>query len=301
MEATHNFVVYRHIAPNGKMYIGITKQKPKYRWGRGSGYRTNEYFMRAIRKYGWNNFAHEILQEGLSEEEAWAVEKELIAEYHTNDSRFGYNHSNGGDNTFAGTHTDQHEGKSARARRISQFTKDGQFVREWSASTEIERVLGIGYTNIIKCCTEATKFSKGFVWIYSEDVTPEKVAERCEKARYRYNEPMSQEHRRNISEGIKKHYRDIRGEDHETSRQSIRRFEMGRNDLHPGGDHGIRWVRRRLGLALCRRNCENVSNRMHPSGRTAGDQHGPVQQGQARVTGNRQGATRSLSLHRGDK
>ena len=34
-----NFIVYKHTSPNGKVYIGITKQNPKQRWGNGSGYR----------------------------------------------------------------------------------------------------------------------------------------------------------------------------------------------------------------------------------------------------------------------
>lgn len=48
MESDKLYCVYKHTAPNGKVYIGITKQKPKYRWGRGSGYRTNEHFTRAM-------------------------------------------------------------------------------------------------------------------------------------------------------------------------------------------------------------------------------------------------------------
>lgn len=211
MARPFEYCVYKHTSPSGKMYIGITKQKPKYRWGRGSGYRTNEYFMRAIRKYGWDNFTHEVLLSGLSESEACKVEQELIAKYRTTDERYGYNHSTGGDNTFAGTHTDQHEGKSARARTIRQYTKDGEFVREWSASTEINRVLGIHYTNIIKCCTGVIKFSGGFVWMYAEDATDENIKERCAKARYRYNKPMSQTQKDRISEGIKRHYQEKKG------------------------------------------------------------------------------------------
>lgn len=61
-----DFCVYKHTSPSGKVYIGITQQRPEYRWQGGLGYRHNEYFFRAILKYGWNNFAHEILQSGLN-------------------------------------------------------------------------------------------------------------------------------------------------------------------------------------------------------------------------------------------
>lgn len=64
-----NYKVYMHTAPNGKVYIGITKQKLKRRWQNGSGYNKNSHFKRAIKKYGWDNFKHELLFENLSEEE----------------------------------------------------------------------------------------------------------------------------------------------------------------------------------------------------------------------------------------
>ena len=48
----HNYTVYMHKNKiNGKVYIGITKQKPKYRWHNGEGY-NHQVFKRAIDKYG---------------------------------------------------------------------------------------------------------------------------------------------------------------------------------------------------------------------------------------------------------
>ena len=72
-----------HVSPNNKRYIGITCQEdPKRRWGsNGCGYIDNEYFWRAIKKYGWQNFKHEILFDGLTEKEAKQKEIELIALY----------------------------------------------------------------------------------------------------------------------------------------------------------------------------------------------------------------------------
>ena len=62
--------VYKHTSPSNKVYIGITSQKPIYRWRNGLGYNTQQYFWRAIQKYGWENFTHEVLFEGLSIEDA---------------------------------------------------------------------------------------------------------------------------------------------------------------------------------------------------------------------------------------
>ena len=69
----YKYTLYRHVAPNGKMYVGITSKKPEYRWENGNGYEANQHFTRAIKKYGWDNFKHEILLTNLSEEDAKLV------------------------------------------------------------------------------------------------------------------------------------------------------------------------------------------------------------------------------------
>ena len=86
-----NYTVYMHIAPNGKRYIGITKQQPKSRWRGGSGYKRHTHFCNAIKKYGWDNIEHIILYSNVSREFAIKKEIELISKYKSNDKRYGYN------------------------------------------------------------------------------------------------------------------------------------------------------------------------------------------------------------------
>lgn len=90
------YYVYRHTSPVNKVYVGITKQKPERRWLGGLGYRTQKRFYRAILKYGWDNFTHEILYSGLSLEEAEDKERELILFHRSFDKNFGYNIEFGG-------------------------------------------------------------------------------------------------------------------------------------------------------------------------------------------------------------
>lgn len=73
--------VYKHTFPNGKVYIGITSREPEKRWAGGSGYKRNDEMYKAILQYGWRNIRHEILAEGLSEEEARREEAQLILSY----------------------------------------------------------------------------------------------------------------------------------------------------------------------------------------------------------------------------
>lgn len=84
------------------MYVGITCQVPKDRWASGYGYRNCPFFYRAIKKYGWHSFDHEIFASHLTKEEAENMEKILIAKLQTQNPEFGYNLAEGGSATFKG-------------------------------------------------------------------------------------------------------------------------------------------------------------------------------------------------------
>lgn len=90
------YCVYKHTGPEGKVYIGVTKIKPEKRWSHGKGYSSNRYFSRAIEKYGWDNFRHEIIESGLTRQEASDREKYYIALYDSTNPKYGYNIEGGG-------------------------------------------------------------------------------------------------------------------------------------------------------------------------------------------------------------
>lgn len=93
-----DYCVYRHTnKANGKVYIGITCQKPEARWRHGQGYKDNVYFYRAICKYGWDGFDHDILLSGLTKAEASDREVFFIALYNSTRPEYGYNKDYGGD------------------------------------------------------------------------------------------------------------------------------------------------------------------------------------------------------------
>lgn len=98
------WTVYKHTAPNGKVYIGITKKKPERRWDNGNAYKNNEHFYRAILNYKWENIKHEIVENGLTKEQACDLEIELIAYYDSTNPDKGYNHSTGGECGSLGVH-----------------------------------------------------------------------------------------------------------------------------------------------------------------------------------------------------
>ena len=149
-----NYCVYKHTSPSNKVYIGITCQKPERRWGAdGKGYYHNQYFWRSIQKYGFDNFKHEILFENLSKEEACQKEVELISFYKSNDRKFGYNITSGGDGCNGLKHSEKskkkmsesHKGKATwnkglkgfyhpsdeARKKISEANKGRMFSEEW--------------------------------------------------------------------------------------------------------------------------------------------------------------------------
>lgn len=119
------FSVYMHTnIINGKKYVGITSKEPTRRWkGNGSGYRNNEHFWNAIQKYGWDNFEHDVIYQGLNLDEASCIEKELIAKYNTNNPNFGYNLTSGGE--YGQELSDESR------RKMSDKAKNRVITEEW--------------------------------------------------------------------------------------------------------------------------------------------------------------------------
>lgn len=94
------YFIYKHINNiNGKVYIGQTRQNPpSLRWAGGIQaytYNSPTKFSNAIKKYGWENFSHEILCE-CTEKDVDDLEKYYIAFYNSTNDNFGYNIEYGG-------------------------------------------------------------------------------------------------------------------------------------------------------------------------------------------------------------
>ena len=95
-----SWTVYRHITPDGKIYVGCTGKKPEKRWKNGHGYHKNKLFNKAIEDWGWENIKHEILDTDLDEFTAKCLEEYYIFSFRTfvgfSDCN-GYNMTLGGD------------------------------------------------------------------------------------------------------------------------------------------------------------------------------------------------------------
>lgn len=88
-----NYKTYVHIFPNGKTYVGITRQDIERRWCNGAGYKHQPIYQKIL-EYGWKNIDHIVLHENLTREQAQDMEIELIKELDSINN--GYNVSCGG-------------------------------------------------------------------------------------------------------------------------------------------------------------------------------------------------------------
>ena len=99
MEEERKYCVYIHTNRiNGKKYVGqtVNGNRPHKRWYNGNGYIRSPYFYKAIQKYGWDNFDHEVVANGLTAQVADDLEKLLISQFDTMNPDKGYNLEPGG-------------------------------------------------------------------------------------------------------------------------------------------------------------------------------------------------------------
>lgn len=124
MNNSNTWCVYKHTSPSGKVYIGITHYAdPRKRWGKnGVYYSKRTVFYKAIQKYGWDNFSHEILDTDCTEAEAKQLEVAYIAKY----SREGlsYNTTIGGEGYNLGKDSKSAEYRTKQSRLFRQLHPD---------------------------------------------------------------------------------------------------------------------------------------------------------------------------------
>lgn len=84
------YYVYVHTVPNGKIYIGQSKNLLK-RWNNGEGYADDLPFYKDIQIYGWHNIKHEIIAEFQDLDSALKMEAVLIALFKSENDDYGYN------------------------------------------------------------------------------------------------------------------------------------------------------------------------------------------------------------------
>ena len=201
--------VYCHTCKsNGKKYFGITSRNPEDRWNNGYNYGLNTIFRKAINKYTWNGFEHEIVLDGLTEFEAKQKEVELIALFKTNclkyqNPAFGYNMTDGGDGTVGCYHTDEWKKQHSDAMSGENNPSYGKTIKErlgddnyeiWLQKQHARDRTGINNPMYGVSPQERMDENTYAQWI------EHKRASMTGENNHNYGVPMSEEQKRKISE-----------------------------------------------------------------------------------------------------
>lgn len=216
-----DYIVYMHVNKiNQKKYIGITCQGTEKRWQNGKGYKKQPYFMKAINKYGWDNFDHVILESGLTKEEAGVAEHKYIELYDSANDEKGYNLGLGGEG--AGRHSQETRKKMSDTHKKMLATPEA---REKLSQAQKKRY------------SDETVLQKQRALMRAIAKDPEIQEKINKKKRLRYQDP---EQRRKTSEASKRYC--ANPEVREQMRQrSIERYKSPEAHLKTSEGNRRRW------------------------------------------------------------
>lgn len=204
--AKTNYFVYAHVNKiNRKVYVGIS-YNPVLRWGKNGRLYKGSLLWKAIKKYGWDNFDHIILESDVTIKQAQALERVYIISLNAKVPN-GYNLTDGGEGTQGYrmseetkkrigeklsvikkgvTFSDEHKkalsvarvqmlktkiknGEKLPAKRkpVLQFDKSGKFIKRFESATDAYNEFGICHINSV--CNGVRKTAGGFTWRWEED------------------------------------------------------------------------------------------------------------------------------------
>lgn len=196
--------VYCYTGKNNKKYIGITSFSLSQRAGKnGEKYMRDDFaFGKAIKKYGFSFFTSEILEDGLTHEQACEKEKYYIQLFNT--YKNGYNCTLGGDGKVKFEKEEilklWEQGKNHKEiekeigcknitiqrvlcsyeidgmerikksagkyhmQEVHKYDLQGNYIESYSSYSEAGRANNVPHINIIKCIQNKRQTCGGFQW-----------------------------------------------------------------------------------------------------------------------------------------
>lgn len=197
--------VYKHTSPSGKVYIGITSMDIKDRWQNGNGYKNNQHFYRAIQKYGWDNFEHEVLFEGLTKEDACQKEIELIKLYDSTNPDKGYNYSTGGDGPAGIVLSEETRNKMRESKIGANNPNYGKPIPDDTRKkmSDIHKRLCATEEGKERMAKIRAKLKPG-LYTHSEETRKKLSESHMGSKNFNYGKPMSEEQKKKLSFAISK-------------------------------------------------------------------------------------------------
>lgn len=171
-----------------KLYIGkacfVKKRINAHKWLLRHKKHVNVHLQHAWNKYGSSSFVFEILE--YCEVENLPIREDYwIRFYNSTDAEHGYNLMIPGRQNY--NHSDETKEKMrirklgkkmseehlknntlSKYKPVLQFTKNGEFVKEWLGASYIRDELGYNQGNITAVCNKKRKAAHGYIWKYKE-------------------------------------------------------------------------------------------------------------------------------------
>lgn len=171
-------IIYKYTSPSGKMYIGqtIREKERRTKFLNIKGKYSSPKIDNARRKHNPENFLYEVLFEYLSEDKGEIANilnvKEIFYINEYDSINKGYNCQSGGVCDI-----NNEESRKVTTLKISktvlQYSLNGEFLKEWISTMDIERELGIEHTQISGNCLGKTKYCHNSIFKYkTEDNFP---------------------------------------------------------------------------------------------------------------------------------
>jgi hypothetical protein len=157
MPDINNFYVYCHRqASDGKcFYIGKGKEL-RYK----TTYSRNRYWHNIVKHHG---FEAEILINNISEQKAFELEATIC-------ELIGYeNLINIRKETGWGGHSHSPETIDKLSKPVLQYSKQGEFIKEWPSATQASLSLNKHTAAITECCRGFRKHIYGFIWRHKDN------------------------------------------------------------------------------------------------------------------------------------
>lgn len=161
---------------NGKVYIGQSVDIYIRRCCHKSelrGHRHhNIHLQRAWDQYGEENFIFDTIEEC---KENKLNEREIfwISYYNSNDPKYGYNLTEGGDGLRGYKCSQELKNKMSQSKnppRIVQIDFDGKLVRSWRSATHAQRTLmNIRARSILQCARHICYQANGYIWFFENE------------------------------------------------------------------------------------------------------------------------------------
>lgn len=160
---------------NGKKYIGLSRnifqRFNRHKNSLNGGYHTNEHLQSAWNKYGENNFSFSII-EVCNEDELKNKEIYYIKEYNTQNRKYGYNKTSGGDGIKNLSEECAEKISISESKKpVVCFSLNGDFISEYRNCRVAADFVSGNTENIRVCCDKkiGRKTMYGFIWMYKED------------------------------------------------------------------------------------------------------------------------------------